>query len=91
MSTLHILNKTPEHRRFRLCLAAFAEGDRLLLTENGVLALVRCPEILPEGTAALLADVQARGLAEVAAKAVPCLDYGDMVSLTEDATRIITW
>ena len=36
---LHMLNKAPDHPRYRQCLAALEAGDVLVLMESGVLAL----------------------------------------------------
>ena len=38
-SRLHILNKAPDHPRYRQCLAALEAGDVLVLIESGVLLL----------------------------------------------------
>lgn len=61
IQTLHILNKPPEHPRFRQCLAMLGQHDVLLLTEDAVLALASAS--LPPGTSCqvLAADLQARG------------------------------
>lgn len=40
---LHILNKAPDHNRYRHCLEALEAGDVLVLMESGVLALATDP------------------------------------------------
>ncbi len=88
-STLHILNKEPDHPRFRACQEAFSDGDQLLLIENAVVALAdgECP--LPDGTLALAADCIARGLADN--HRVGLVDFDEMVTLTVRYGRIISW
>lgn len=40
---LHILNKAPDHGRYRRCLETLETGDVLVLMESGVLALATDP------------------------------------------------
>jgi tRNA 2-thiouridine synthesizing protein B len=87
--TLHILNKAPEHSRFAACLGALSPGDVLVLSENAVLALPARQSELPEGTLAIAADLAARGLQE--AFAAQSIDYAELVRLTEQHPRIISW
>lgn len=90
LQTLHILNKPPGHPRFRQCLALLGPHDMLLLTEDAVLALAAGQ--LPPGIPcrALASDLQARGLHPVAGPA-EIIDYADMVALTIQAHRVISW
>lgn len=90
IQTLHILNKPPEHPRFRQCLAMLGQHDVLLLTEDAVLALASAS--LPPGTSCqvLAADLQARGIRPDAGTA-QVIDYSDMVALTIHARRVISW
>lgn len=88
-ATLHILNKSPDHQRFRACLDAMAPGDVLLLIENAVIALADAGITLPEGTRALQADCEARGLAT--ADKVEQVDYLGMTHLTDRFSRVISW
>jgi|AntRauTorcE11898_2_1112593.scaffolds.fasta_scaffold142975_1 tRNA 2-thiouridine synthesizing protein B len=89
--TLHILNKHPDHSRFRSCLDAMAAGDALLLIENAVLALADTGIQLPEGTHALQADCEARGLSGHRHGEVEQLDYTGMTRLTDRFPRLISW
>ncbi|WP_336366559.1 sulfurtransferase complex subunit TusB [Marinobacter sp. C2H3] len=89
LNTLHIVNRTPDQARFQHCLAALADGDALLLTENAVLALagnhlagVTVPVY------ALVADAAARSLEPGAEQGI---DYAGMVSLSARAKRVISW
>ncbi|MFC4260467.1 sulfurtransferase complex subunit TusB [Marinobacter lacisalsi] len=91
VATLHILNKRPEHHRFRACLDAMAPGDVLLLIENAVLALADAGVHLPEGTRALQADCVARGLVTRPGEKVELLDYLGMTHLTDRFSRLISW
>ncbi|MBE0484836.1 sulfurtransferase complex subunit TusB [Marinobacter sp.] len=88
--TLHILNKAPGHSRFITCLANLTNQDTLVLTENAVLAASDADTKLPEGTVALGADIEARGLSD----AMPVekqIDHQQLVRLTEQYARIISW
>ncbi len=90
MTTLHILNKSPDHPRFTLCMKALAGSDQLLLTENAVLALTDSETSLPATVLALSADMMARGLTQ-ADLSEHGIGFDDMVRLTAHATRIISW
>lgn len=87
---LHLLNKAPSHPRFQACMEAMGPADQLLLLENAVIALVDKTASLPAGTRALASDCEARGLSDkVAASALT--DMADMVELTDQFTKIISW
>ncbi|WP_083260285.1 sulfurtransferase complex subunit TusB [Marinobacter sp. X15-166B] len=90
MTTLHILNKSPDHPRFALCLAAVTGEDQLLLTENAVLALADTTLTLPARVAALAADMDARGLTGNGLSRYG-VGFDHMVRLTTQASRIISW
>ncbi|MBS3804655.1 MAG: sulfurtransferase complex subunit TusB [Oleiphilaceae bacterium] len=91
MPSLHIVNKAPDHARFQTCLAAVADEDTLLLTENAVLAAVMA-QGLPGTVFALSADLEARGLAPADIMAnIGRIDFAGFVSLTEATSRIISW
>ncbi|MCL7944573.1 sulfurtransferase complex subunit TusB [Marinobacter sp. ATCH36] len=88
--TLHILNKPPEHARYRLCLSAIGPQDGLLLTENGVLAITQPLAINKERCFALAPDLEARGLlSHVSSDQIASFD--DMVDLTALAENVISW
>lgn len=88
--TLHILNKTPEHPRFRECLGMLGPDDALALSENGVLALAGGQPFGLERVYALRTDLSARGLSATGATVQP-IDYPDLVELTLEAKRVISW
>lgn len=88
--TLHILNKTPGHPRFLTCLATLSDKDALVLAENGVLALSDTYTPLPQHTVALTDDVEARGLSGTASSD-QLISYSQLVTLTEQYSRIISW
>ena len=90
VNTLHILNKPPEHSRYRLCLAAVEPEDAVLLIENGVLAVTRPLEFETEQCLALAPDLEARGLADLVEKS-RSLSYHDMVELAASAKNVISW
>ncbi|MEX2475580.1 sulfurtransferase complex subunit TusB [Marinobacter sp.] len=90
LNTLHILNKPPNHSRFKLCLAAIGPADGVLLTENGVLAVTQRLEINGERWFALAPDLEARGLlSHVSQDQV--VSFDDMVDLTASAENVISW
>lgn len=99
--TLHLLNKAPGHARFAACLATVAEGDALVLLEDGVLGLqhplVRKQLDCGFSLYAVQADAEARGLMKKALQVEgkkQVFDFCDMtklVELTEIHPRIINW
>ncbi len=88
--TLHILNKAPGHPRFIACLSALSGQDSLVLIEDAVLALPDTDTALPEHTVALELDLDARGLSG-AAKTDQKISHQQLVQLTEQHPRIISW
>lgn len=91
MRTLHILNKPPGHPRFQRCLAALDEQDQLLLTESAVLAMTDPGDLPWQRTSALVADVEARALSRAAKDRVTLVSYDEMVRLTVESERTISW
>ena len=94
IKTLHILNKLPDHNRYRLCLAAIGPEDGLLFIENGVLAITQAaPEVLEiaaERRFVLGPDLEARGLSGQT-DGPQTVSFSDMVKLTASADRVISW
>ncbi|KPQ01483.1 sulfurtransferase complex subunit TusB [Marinobacter sp. HL-58] len=88
--TLHILNKRPGHPAFKSCLSSLENQDALLLTENGVLALVDKGLTLEGCVYALSPDLKARAIPGDASVA-QAIDYDEMVALTARAQRVISW
>lgn len=88
--TLHILNKPPDHSRYRLCLSAIGPEDGLLLTENGVLAVTQRLGISSERCFALAPDLEARGLLPHISKD-QTVSFDGMVELTASAENVISW
>ena len=90
IQTLHILNKSPDHPRATRCLEMVAEEDCLLLIGGGVLLLAT--DNLPgiSRVFALTQDLDARGLANLAGN-VSAVDYAEMVSLSVQSQRVISW
>lgn len=88
--TLHILNKTPDHSRSRLCFSAFGPGDGLLLTEDGVLTVTQSLGIEIDRCFALAPDLEARGLSsQISSDQI--VSFEDMVNLTASAENVICW
>lgn len=90
LHTLHILNKTPDHPRFTECLGTLGPDDAVALTENGVLGLVASKALSSVQTYALEGDLNARGLSDKNLGAAP-IDYSELVNLTLQAERVISW
>ena len=89
-ATLHIINKAPEHARFRHCLASAQQGDTLLLIEDAVLALLDRGKELPGASYGLEADANARAVAN-RVPADQLVNYAGFVQLTVNHSRIINW
>ncbi|WP_370232192.1 sulfurtransferase complex subunit TusB [Marinobacter nauticus] len=89
-TTLHIINKAPEHARFRHCLASVQQGDTLLLIEDAVLALLDRERQLPGASYGLDTDANARAVAN-RVPAEQLVDYAGFVQLTVNHSRIINW
>ncbi|WP_226596391.1 sulfurtransferase complex subunit TusB [Marinobacter nauticus] len=89
-TTLHIINKAPEHARFRHCLASVQQGDTLLLIEDAVLALLDRERQLPGASYGLETDANARAVAN-RVPAEQLVDYAGFVQLTVIHSRIINW
>jgi len=90
IKTLHILNKSPEHPRAAQCLAALSGADTLLLIENGTLLLATADLPTICRVFALSPDVVGRGLQDAAGEAT-VVGFDDMVSLSLQAQRVISW
>lgn len=88
--TLHILNKTPDHPRFNECLAMAGPDDAVVLTESGVTGARSANQINVKTVFAIRPDLQARGLPTEISQ-VHVLDYGELVDLTIQAKRVISW
>ena len=89
-STLHILNKSPEHPRHKTCMQALAPSDTLVLIENGVLSVAGNQLNAPCTFYALKPDVEARALV-TAYQDVNTIDYDELVQLTTKHSKIISW
>lgn len=89
--TLHILNKTPEHRRSIQCMNALRPGDALLLIEGAVLALA-APGVSKANIPifVLEPDAVARGLSQCSGETT-LVGYPAMVDLTAQAQTVISW
>jgi tRNA 2-thiouridine synthesizing protein B len=91
IQTLHILNKSPDHPRAARCLEMVSEDDGLLLIGGGVLFLATGN--LP-GTGrvfALSPDTDARGVGKLTGSSVSAVDFAEMVELSLEANRVISW
>lgn len=90
LKTLHILNKSPDHPRYALCLNAIGPDDGVLLTENGVLAVSQPLKVAGERCFVLAPDLEARGLAgQIGGNQI--VSFDDMVELTALSERVVSW
>ncbi|MFI2809827.1 MULTISPECIES: sulfurtransferase complex subunit TusB [Microbulbifer] len=90
--TLHIVSKSPySSTALADCIAAFAEGDALLLIEDGVYALAGALTDTPvvQPVYCLGADARARGLA-IPGK-IEAIDDAQWVSLCTEHNPIVSW
>ncbi len=87
MAALHIVNKAdalPD------CLPLLADGDALLLIEDGVYAV--CADIDASTPCHALADdLEARGLMNRIVNAIEILSYDGFVELVERHQPVVTW
>ncbi|WP_449287223.1 sulfurtransferase complex subunit TusB [Marinobacter sp. PE14] len=90
IQTLHILNKSPDHPRAARCVAMMSAEDGLLLTGNGVLFLASGNLPGARKVFALAPDVEARGIEDVRGN-VSSVDFAEMVTLSLQAQRVISW
>lgn len=99
MSTLHLLNKAPQHPRFAQCLSAAqvaGEGPHgILLIENGVFCASQ-PELVAainKGVSVwvLASDAAARGMTAQIAEAMVLIDYNRFVELTTQFDKAVSW
>lgn len=88
---LHIVNQSPyRSSALRECLAAMAEGDALLLIEDGVYAATGSEAAtMPVATYCLQADVSARGIE--AEKSIELIDEQRWVALCVEHAPIVSW
>lgn len=90
--TLHIVSKSPfSSNALADCIGTFAEGDALLLIEDGVFALSgRMPEnIAVSPVYCLKADAEARGLP--VPKSIQAIDDARWVELCTQHNPIVSW
>ena len=101
MSTLHTVNKSPfERNALASCLAHAAQGDAILMIEDGVVG-ARKGSVLAEALRAEAAtcaiyvlgpDLAARGMkAEDLVEGAKLVDYAGFVDLAADNSRVCSW
>lgn len=90
MSTLHIINTANINTTIQAARAILA-GDSVLLVEDGVyLSQQPLPDSFRQASCfALVADVQARGLA--LPSNIVGIDYVKWVQLVADTNKSVTW
>ena len=99
MGMLHTVNKSPyQCNTLESCLKHTAEGDVVLLIEDGVYAAMKggkAAELLSGVSGvkicALSADVKARGLEGKLIDGVEVVDYGGFVDLVVETDKTQAW
>ncbi|MBN8431463.1 sulfurtransferase complex subunit TusB [Microbulbifer salipaludis] len=88
--TLHIVSQSPHAgSALRDCLDAFAEGDAVLLIEDGVYGATGQHGLPEKNTYCLSADAAARGV--TIAGTIQAVDEAHWVSLCTEHTPIVSW
>ena len=82
---VHTINKVSA---LSLCSNLIAEGDQVVLLEDGVCIGL---QPLPFLVFAIRVDVDARGLSGRLTEQIESIDYSDFVSLCGKADKICSW
>lgn len=82
---LHTINKTSA---LELCRNLIAEGDKVVLLEDGVYLGL---QPLPFLVFAIRQDVDARGLDGRLTEQTESIDYSDFVRLCTEADKVCSW
>ena len=101
MSTLHTVNKSPFDRpSLTTCLAHVAQGDAVLMIEDGVVSARKGSAFADNLRAktptcaiyVLAPDLVARGMkAEDVVEGVKLVDYAGFVDLAAENKRVVSW
>lgn len=90
-TTLHIVHRLRDGRLPGALRRAFAPDDGLLLTGDGVYAVLADRRALPGNCHALEGDVRARGLLPQWPAEIPLLDHGGFVELCIRYGKSLSW
>lgn len=90
-TTLHIVHRLEGGRLPGALARAFADGDTLLLTGEGVYASLADAATLPAACVALGDDVRARGLLPQWPAALPLIDHAGFVDLVVRHGKSLSW
>ncbi len=95
---LHLVSKSPtQNDALDRCLSVINDQDQLLLLQEGVYAGIQHSDSLKKISTvkitvfALNDDVCARGLTNHWDSVIECIDYATFVTLTEKASKVISW
>ncbi|WP_428944884.1 sulfurtransferase complex subunit TusB [Pantoea sp. FN060301] len=94
---LHILNQSPFKSDFNALLRMLAQGDEVLLIQDGVLAALEGSQALeslllaPISLYVLQDDISARGLSAHISTRAAAVSYTDFVELTVKHPQQMTW
>ncbi|MES2919809.1 MAG: DsrH/TusB family sulfur metabolism protein [Pseudomonadota bacterium] len=91
MTTLHIVHRLDNGHLPGAFARAFAEGDALLLTGDGVYAALADRAALPAATRALADAVRARGLLPQWPDDLALVDAAGFVALVATHAKSLSW
>lgn len=101
MGTLHTVNKSPfSHSTLRSCISVCADGDTLVLIEDGVFGAIPGSSDTETLIAlikqnikvyALAPDTNARAIEKKIIPGIELINYDDFVKLSLEYTRIQSW
>ncbi|MFK0573223.1 sulfurtransferase complex subunit TusB [Endozoicomonas sp.] len=92
MKTLHTVNKPGQP--MALCIRAVADGDSVLLIEDGVYELLssgKTIDTLPDNCSLLVLDVDARARGVSVPEHIKAIGYDDFVTLSVDHDKVLSW
>lgn len=95
-SILHIVNQSPFDKPSLLqCLQQYSPGDCIIFLENGVYSLLpnhsMTNDLKEKECYAIRADVDARGLKNIADSQAKLVDYNDFVRLCTQYDLVQSW
>lgn len=92
MPILHIVNCSPTAApALTQCLQRMADGDSLLLIEDGVYAIAAPGDWQGRRVYVLESDMRARGLSSTEPAGAASVDYAGFVELAASHDQVLSW